>query len=132
MPYLSSPKSHKKANIYLSVFISIFVLFALFVYFQISRIGGVMLIFMIISDIKFKKDPASAKTFLASNQIVIGILTMIFAFGIIFLRFWGEKSISNIFTIDQILAVPLAIYFIVYGRRMLKIYNKKKGEKIIN
>jgi len=131
MPYLSSPKSHKKANIYLSVFISIFVLFALFVYFQISRIGGVMLIigsvylivFMIISDIKFKKDPASAKTFLASNQIVIGILTMIFAFGIIFLRFWGEKSISNIFTIDQILAVPLAIYFIIYGRRMLKIYN---------
>jgi hypothetical protein len=137
MSYLSNPKTNKKEITVLYVFILIFTLFALFVYFQINRIGGVMLmiasvyliIFTIISNIKFKKNPASVKTFLASNQIIVGILMMVFAFGIIFLRSRGEKSASNIFTIDQILAVPLAIYFIINGRRMLKIYNKKKQEK---
>ena len=88
-----------------------------------------LIVFMLVSNIKFKKDPASAKIFFASNNVAIGILTMIFAFGIIFLRFWGEKSISKVFTIDQILAIPLGLYFIIYGRRMLKTYKEKKEQE---
>jgi len=134
MLYLSN---NKKANIVLYISISAFILFALFVYFQISKIGGVMLIigniylivFLVISNIKFKKDPTSAKVFFASNNIVIGILMMIFTFGIIFLQFWDEKGISKTFTIDQILSIALGIYLIIYGRKMLKMYNNKKQEE---
>ena len=124
----------KKFNIVLSIFIFVLTLLALFVYFRVSRIGGVMLIissiylvvFGVISNNKFKKDPAIAKKFWASNFITIGILMIVFAFGNIFLWLLGEESINREFAIAQIFSIPLGVYFIIYGRRMLKMCNKKE------
>jgi len=129
-----SASNIKKANIFFSISIFVLTLLALFVYFRVSRIGGVILIigsiylvvFGVISNNKFKKNPAIAIKFLVSNNIAIGILMIVFGFGTIFLRLLGAESINTLPIINQInliLLIPLGVYFIIHGRRILKKYH---------